>query len=329
MTSNVIGILNAAAWLPTATRDIANIFASEGITLTAEIREQLGVEQVHCFEGDSPTEMAVAAAREVLEEARLKPTELQAIIDFSTMPQRYVEPAWSMSNELQAELGAKSAFTLGYSGGGMSNLHVALKFAIGLIKGNEDVDTILLVGADRAIPGNRVISAPDPVSVIGDGASALIVTCRGPEDAIIGTHAQTNGANHDILNIPGGGIKHPTALDRYRLTIDTEKFAAVNAPALARQAGENLMRELNGSGGEIDHHIGANFSRSDVMAFQPDGGNASGIALDTLSRCGHMHANDLVFNYLALKQAGVEAGARVLLASHGLGFTAGATLLET
>lgn len=329
MSKDVIGILNAVAWLPPATRDITDIFASENIVLTADLRDRLGVDQVHCFEGESPTEMAVAASREVLTEARLKPTDLHAIIDFSTMPQRYVEPAWSMSNELQAELGAKSAFTLGYSGGGMSNLHVALKFAIGLIKGNEDTDTILLVAADRAIPGNRVISAPDPVSVIGDGASALIVTSRGPEDAIIGTYAQTNGINHDILTIPGGGIKHPTALDRYKLTIDTEKFAAIDAPLLARQAGRNLMRNLNGSGGSIDHHISANFSRADLRSFQPDGTNASGIALDILSRCGHMHANDLVFNYLALKQAGIEAGARVLLASHGLGFTAGATLLET
>ena len=271
MTKDVIGILNAAAWLPPATREIADIFTSESIELTADLRDTLGVEQVHVFEGESPTEMAVAASREVLDEARLQPTDLHA------MPQRYVEPAWSMSNELQAELGAKAAFTLGYSGGGMSNLHVALKFAIGLIKGNEDVDTILLVAADKAIPGNRVLCAPDPVSVIGDGASALIVTSRGPEDAII-----------DIL-----------------------------------------IAKLNGSGGEVDHHIGANFSRSDVLASQPDGANASGIALDTLSRCGHMHANDLVFNYLALKAAGVEAGARVLLASHGLGFTAGATLLET
>lgn len=329
MTKDVIGILNAAAWLPPATRGIDDIFAEEGIMLTADVREALGVEQVHCFEGESPTEMAIAASHEVLEEARLKPTDLHAIIDFSTMPQRYVEPAWSMSNELQAELGAKAAFTLGYSGGGMSNLHVALKFAIGLIKGNDDVDTILLVAADRAIPGNRVISAPEPVSVIGDGASALIVTSRGPEDAIIATHAQTNGANHDILNIPGGGIKHPTALDRYKLTIDAKKFAAVDAPQLARQASEKLMAKLNGSGGEIDYHIGTNFSRRDVLAFQPDGDNASGIALDTLIRCGHMHSNDLVFNYLALKEAGIEAGARVLLASHGLGFTAGATLLET
>lgn len=328
MTNIGIGIRATASWLPSQTLAVGDIFAAEGHRLEAATRDRLGVEQVHHFTGESPTEMAVAVSRQVLEDARLGPFDLHAIIDFSSLPQRYVEPAWSMSNELQAELGAKAAFTLGYSGGGASNLHVALKFAVALIADNAEISNVLLVAAERAIPGNRVILAPDPVSVIGDGAAALIVSREAPKDRILGTHVTSDGANHDVFFIPGGGITHPTRLDLYRLTLDTEKFARIDRPAIHRRASDGLMRRLNGTGGPVDHQIGANFCREDVVTTSPEGANSTAIALDTLARHGHVPACDLVFNYLALKAAGLPAGSRVLLATHGLGFTAGATLLS-
>jgi 3-oxoacyl-[acyl-carrier-protein] synthase-3 len=272
--------------------------------------------------------MAVAVSRDALDQAGLAPLDLDAIIDFSVMPQRYVEPAWSMSNELQAELGAKHAFTLGFSGGGSANIHAALKFARALIRANDDVDTILLTAADRAIPGNRVLSAGEPVTVIGDAATALVVSRNAPSAVIVDTISASNGALHDVLNIPGGGMAHPTRLDLYRLTLDETKYRSRDRMGELRALADRMLAR-NGLAREgVDHFLTANISNDDTEAFSRAMETNGRLHRDNLGPCGHVHSCDLVLNYMSLRQNGAAPGHHVLMASHGMGFFLGATLLK-
>ena len=328
MTMSSVGIVSAARYLPDQTATIAQVLADDSSATPDNTGDMLGISQVHVFTGESPTEMAVAVSRLALENAGLAPTDLDAIIDFSVMPQRYVEPAWSMSNELQAELGAKGAFTLGFSGGGSANLHAALKFARALIRANDDIDTILLAAADQAIPGNRVLSAGDPVTVIGDAASALIVRRDAPSATVIDVAATSKGALHDVFNIPGGGIAHPTRLDLYKLVLDADKYASVDPMAELRDVVDTLLTRNSLTLDDIAHFVTANISRADAQAFQNTMKTNGRLVSGDLDRCGHVHSCDLVFNYLDLQETGAKPGDLVLLASHGMGFFRGATLLK-
>ncbi|WP_349360339.1 3-oxoacyl-[acyl-carrier-protein] synthase III C-terminal domain-containing protein [Stappia sp.] len=328
MTMSSVGILSAARYLPDRTAPIADVLASDGLAVPPDTGDRLGIAQVHVFEGESPTEMAVAVSRQALDAAGLAPTDLDAIIDFSVMPQRYVEPAWSMSNELQAELGAKGAFTLGFSGGGSANLHAALKFARALIRANDDVDTILLAAADQAIPGNRVLAAGAPVTVIGDAASAVIVRRDAPSATLVDVAARSTGARHDVLNIPGGGMAHPTRLDLYRLMLDEAHYTAADRMTELRQVVDALLARNGLTRDDIAHFITANISRDDSEAFASAMATNGRLVPGDLAACGHVHSCDLVFTYLDLARAGGKPGDLVLIASHGMGFFRGATLVK-
>ncbi|WP_067222492.1 3-oxoacyl-ACP synthase III family protein [Stappia indica] len=324
-----VGLLAAAHYLPERTSTLDEIIARETGPVDVTAAARLGVDSVHVFEGESPTDMAVAVSRKVLDTAGLAPLDLDAIIDFSMMPQRYVEPAWSMSNELQAELGAKRAFTLGYSGGHSSNLHAAIKFARALILANDDVHRVLLVASDQAISGNRVIAGKDaPLTVLGDGASAVIVARGAGRARILGTAMRSTGALHDVLNIPGGGMKHPTRLDLYRLTLDAAKHARADRTNELKGLVDKLLARHGLSGSDIGRTITANISASDAQAVGDSLGAGERLVPSGFASRGHLHASDLVLNMLELEEEAPPAGTNVLLATHGHGFLYGATLLQ-
>ncbi|MCG6122720.1 MAG: hypothetical protein MEP57_08435 [Microvirga sp.] len=328
MTAARAGVLSIASSLPPRVANLGAIFADEGVALDQRVAARLGVREVRVFEGESPTELALDASRAALAKAGIEAGELDAIIDFSTMPQRYVEPAWSMSNELQHLIGARNAFTLGYSGGGCANLLVAMKFASAMLRADADTRTILLVASDVALPGNRVIDREDPFMVLGDGATAMIMRRDEGRATLIDVALASEGRLHDARFIPGGGIRHPTRLDLHRLVLDRETIASVDRHARARDLAAGLLEARGVPLGDVAHVVTPNLSAEDVVSFAAAlyGNAAPGLA--TLANLGHANANDFILNLARLEEAGVVEGAYVLLASHGLGFLAGAALLR-
>jgi len=328
MNGQHAGILAASVLLPDKEVSVEEVFASEGLAYDAGLAFKLGVRSVRVFEVESPTGPAVDVSRLALEKAGLAPTDLDAIIDFSVMPQRYVEPAWSMSNELQAELGAKRAFTLGFSGGAAANLLVALRFAAAMIETDPAVRTILLAASDCAIPGNRLINRDDPDMLIGDAASAIILSRDAPRATILGTEIVTDPALEDVLMIPGGGMAHPTRVDLYRLRLDREKYMSRDRFGVLADVTDDVLSRNGLSRTGVRHFIGPNISRADMELFAHEIGGEERAGLDSLARLGHLHSNDLVLNFIDLESRGIEAGDHVLLAAHGMGFTQAATLIR-
>ncbi|TVR10850.1 MAG: hypothetical protein EA385_02590 [Salinarimonadaceae bacterium] len=328
MTEPRAGVLSIASSLPPRVAKIEQIFSDEGALLDARRAARLGVRETRVFEGESPTELALDAALAALAKAEIGAMELDAIIDFSTMPQRYVEPAWSMSNELQHLLGARNAFTLGYSGGGCANLLVAMKFARALLRADEDARTILLVASDVALTGNRVIDRDDPLTILGDGATAMIMRRDAGRATLVDVALSSEGRLHDARLIPGGGIRHPTRLDLHRLVVDRKKIASVDRHARARDLAAGLLEARGVPLADVAHVVTPNLSAEDVVDFAAAlcGDAAPGLA--TLAAHGHANANDLILNLARVEQAGIAEDAYVLLASHGLGFLAGAALLR-
>src|SRR5262245_26958036 len=166
------GILAVAGALPDETRAAGDLLREEGAPSSPDVLERLGVESVHLARGQTASALALEAARRALTAAEVDAASLDLIVDYSTLPQEYLAPAWNMSNRIQAELGAKNAWTVGFSGAGASGLPLALDCARAVLSGDEGSGTALLVGADVTIPGNRVLNPENPVAVMGDGASA-------------------------------------------------------------------------------------------------------------------------------------------------------------
>lgn len=331
-----VGVVATACAFPAATRTIDEVFDDEHVELSDRVRERLGIDAVHVGGDESGADLALAAATSALAAAGVAAKALDVIIDYTFLPQEFLVPVWNLGNKLQHELGATNAFTLGFSGGGASNFHVALRVGTDLIRANADVRTVLLFGADMAIPANRVINRDDPVTLLGDGASAAVLAAGAEANVILGTEIVSDGANHDVCYIPGGALAQldddgqRDQSDRYRLQIDVAKLGV--AP-MAETLGALAGRVLDAVGAELDdvgRFVVPNVSAADNGLYrslwdlpEPWVGDAN--------RAGHGHvqATDLVLNLEAtLRDGDRDGGELVLVGSHGMGFTAGVALLR-
>jgi 3-oxoacyl-[acyl-carrier-protein] synthase-3 len=324
-----VGIVGAAVHLPDGRSDWEQLCREEGIPPAPENAARVGVREVPCCRGEKGSEMALSASRTALERAGLAPDDLDVIVDYSILPQEYLVPAWNMSNRIQHELGAKKAFTIGFSGGGASNFLVALNFAVALLAQNENLKSALLVAADIALPRNRVLNPARPVTVLGDSAGAMVLQ-RDAGHPVLGTELHSHGAHHDICFIPGGALAHPGRPDLYRLQLDENRYdAAAKFADLARVA-RALLQRLGISAGQITFYITPNLSAADQAGCAAALEIEPGMSCTTcLSSHGHLQGTDFVLNWLCAVGGGRRReGDLILLGSHGMGFMTSASVVR-
>lgn len=328
--STPVGIASVASVFPPGKILVEDVVQREKIANASKISAAIGIEQVHVFEGEWRSDLAFSAAEECMSRSGLKPEDIDMIIDFSVLPQDYVVPSWCMSNKIQHQLGARNAFNLGFGGGGPTNLLVAMRFASSLIKAEKNLTTALLIAADVAIPGNRIINADDPLTVLGDGASALIVTEGTGICEIIGTDLLSEGRRHDVLNVPGGGMAYPDRLDLYRLEVSPEKYQPEEALLKLKRSSERVRQLFGADLDEIAHFISPNISQKDQFRFADSFGLTTRDPYqENRKRYGHVQATDLVINLAQiLENRGTRERELGLMCSHGWGFLTGTTLIK-
>jgi 3-oxoacyl-[acyl-carrier-protein] synthase-3 len=325
-----IGIAAAAFTLPSNKRAVRSLVEEESPTLDPVVIERLGIEEVPICDGETASGMAATACREALRRADLDVALVDLIVDYSILPQEFLVPAWNMSNKLQHELGAKKAFTVGFSGGGATNFLVALSSAVAILQANEKLTSALLVGADVTIPGNRILNPQDPVTVLGDSASAVVLKKGTATSIVIDNELHSDGSYHDVCYIPGGALANPDDPALYRLQLDKQRYdKAPKARWLIALIETLLLRnEINPE--DVVFGLYPNLSAEDQTRFADAAGFGPG-QLDTgnLKSHGHLQGTDLVLNYLSMIDSGaVETGQYVVAASHGMGFLGGASLLR-
>jgi len=330
---SAVGILSASCQLPKAKHSVENLFQEEGVSYSPDIAARLGIEQVHLQNGassETASNMAVAAGREALQRARVDPQTVNIVVEYSIMPQEYLVPVWNMSNKVQAEVGAAKSFVVGFSGGGSSNFMVALSSAAAMLSENEALKTALLVTGDTTIPGNRVLNPSDPVTVMGDGASAVVLQRGAPGAVVIDTELWSDGANHDVCYIPGGSLVHPEDIDLYRMQLDKARYDAFPRAETLRQMSDRLLERAGLAFSDVGFVLCSNISAEDEAAIQSAFENKiSPLCAANRERHGHLQGTDFALNYLSLVEAGkVKQGDYILAVSHGMGATAAVTLLR-
>jgi 3-oxoacyl-[acyl-carrier-protein] synthase-3 len=305
----------------------ADVFEEEGLKFDLPIASQLGIDHVHVFEARWRSQLALDAARECLSKAGLNPNQVDVVVDFSVLPQDYVVPSWCMSNKIQFELGARKAFNLGFGGGGTTNLLTALKFVVSLIT-KEEVHTALLISADVALPCNRVVNHDAPLTVLGDGGSALIVSENAAICEILSIELWSDGAHANVLRILGGGLAHPDRLDLYRLRVDLDGYSE----ELSQRNLKNLTERAATAAGihlsDLTTFITPNISARDRNKFS----EVFGLPEDALfaqnrRQYGHIQGTDLVINLSQmLRNKTADHQQLAAVCSHGWGFSYGAMI---
>jgi 3-oxoacyl-[acyl-carrier-protein] synthase-3 len=328
-----VGILAASCRLPSCKREVEDLFREEGASFDANVAARLGIKEVPLRNGDpseTASNMAVAAGRDALQQAGVDPMEVSVVVEYSILPQEYLVPVWNMSNKVQAEVGALRSFVVGFSGGGSSNFLVALSAAAAMLSENEAMKTALLVTGDATIPGNRILHSADPVTVMGDGASAVVLQRDAPGSVVLDTELFSEGDNHDVCYIPGGSLVHPDDINLYRMQLDKRRYDSFAKVETLRRMTDDLLARAGLTLDDIACVLCANISAQDEAALQQGfAGKVSSVCAANRETHGHLQGTDFPLNYLSAIQSGtLEKGNHLLLVSHGMGATVAVSLLR-
>lgn len=327
--------LNIAAFgvsLPETSRSIAEIFEREAQRVNAQmnalsagfrdrvVREH-GIERVVCGDDVSSPERAMLAVADALPRAGVHPSQLGLIIDFSTYADD-VPALWSLGHHVQRQLRAERATIVGTRGSGCCGLHVALRTAQAYFSMDPDLHVALLLASDRAPDNGRVCL---PVSVMADGASALVITrpSQWPTSVgqVLAVAVHCNGRFVDVLR-SGSGSNH--------IEIDGRQFEREVVPLHFIELNRVMRRAIAESGlaPNITRLVYPNTTQLDRLSV------SRALQLDPTAllgpgprHLGHVFASDLIIN----AREGLDNGSSFTSAwlAAGSGFTWGAAIVST
>lgn len=285
------------------------------------IRKRTGIEQRHAAEkGVGASDLGAPAAQMALDDAGLNAEDLDAIICATVTPDQIIP---GTANLIQMKLGAKnaSAFDLNAACSGfVYGLSVADSFIrSGMYK------NILLVGAETAT-GFLTWKYRDTAVLFADGAGAVVLRGEEGDSGVLTTYLGSDGASHEILNIPTGGFKDPITHEN----IDNDPLRIhMDGPALFKMAVKTFPKAakvaLDAVGMTID----------DVSLFIPHQANARIIeaagqrmgldpskAYVNIDKVGNTVAASIPIALHEAKEAGrINEGDIILLAAFGAGIT--------
>jgi 3-oxoacyl-[acyl-carrier-protein] synthase-3 len=184
------------------------------------------------------SDLAVNAARQALEMAKVRPEELDLIIIGTVSPD---QPLPSCAAFVQAKLGAKRAFAFDVAAACAGSLY-AMSIADQFIK-TGTVKRALIVGVELL---TRIVDWQDRNTCVlfGDAAGAMVLgPSSDPERGILSTHLHTDGDAADILCIKGGGSRMPASEDVLRQKLNKVSMNGKEVYKFAVRALEEASRK--------------------------------------------------------------------------------------
>jgi len=302
----------------------------EGLVDTSDewIVQRTGIrERRFVGEGEATSDLCLVAAQKALDNAGLKPTDLDLIV-VGTLTPDYLLPACSCL--VQKRLGATNAgaFDVGAACTGfLTAMHTAEAFiASGRAR------RVLAIGAESL---SRFLDMSDRASCIlfGDAAGAAVLTpwedCRQGE--VLRTTLGADGTQYEMIHMAGGGSRVPPShesVDRGDHYIrlrgrEVYRFAVTKmADLIEEMASEHGADEI---GLLVPHQVNQRIIESAV--------DRVGWSMDkvfvNIDRYGNTSAATVPVALHEAWQAGrLETGKLVILVAFGAGMTWGASLLR-
>jgi len=290
------------------------------------IVERTGIRERHIAEPSIATsDMATAAAREVLNQRGIGAAELDAIIVCTVTPDMLFP---STACLVQDQLGAVSAW-------GFDLVAACSGFVYGLTVGAHLVGSgthrkVLVIGADTM---SRILDYTDRTTCVlfGDAGGAFLIEPSADESGFIGHLNEIDGSGGQFLCMPAGGSRMPAS----RETVDRRLHYVKQEGGQVFKFAVRKMFEICEA--LLEKH---SFKASDVKLLIPHQANKR-IITATANRLGLKEEN-VVLNIdkygnttaatipLATRDAVAEGrlnkGDLVLFAAVGAGYTAGANL---
>ena len=293
------------------------------------IMARVGIRERHIVDkGVATSDLAVEAARKVLAQRGIAPTDIDAIIVGTVTPDMLFP---STACIVQHKLGAKGAWGFDLSAACSAFIYSMQVGAQFIASGAHK--RVLVIGADVM---SSIIDYTDRATcvIFGDGAGAVLLEATEDDSVgLIDFIHEVDGSGGEFLYMPGGGSLHPTTKD----TVDKRmhyvhqdgqqvfKFAVRKQAELCQK-----LLERNGlKGSDIDAFIPHQANLRIINATGERIGLRPESVIINIDRYGNTTAGTipLAMN-TAVEDGKLKKGSLVMIASVGAGFTVGAALMR-
>jgi 3-oxoacyl-[acyl-carrier-protein] synthase-3 len=195
-----------------------------------------GIHERHIVEdGETTSSMSIAAAKEALKKAGIRPKDLDLIIVATSSPDYLTPP---VSSQIQHGLGVKNAgaFTLV---AGCTGFLYALSTAQQFIASGA-YDTILVIGAELL---SRFIDWNDRSTCVlfGDGAGAVVLRASDVPSGVLASVLGSDGSGGGHLILPAGGSAQPPSEETLKQGLHTVRM---NGPEVFKFATHIVGKSL-------------------------------------------------------------------------------------
>jgi 3-oxoacyl-[acyl-carrier-protein] synthase-3 len=321
-----VGIIGVGEYLPK--KILTNADLEKMVDTSNEwITTRTGIKERRIAASDEPTSvLAIKAAREALKDAKLEPKDLDLIIVATITPDM---PFPAVASIVQNELGASKAAAFDVSAacaGFVYGLSVAHQFiATGTYK------KALVVGAEKL---SSVTDWKDRNTCVlfGDGAGACVFG-EVASGGIISTYLGCDGSNLELLNLPGGGSRHPASQDtidkrmHYIRMEGNEVFKI--AVRTMTEAAETVLKQAGLKFSDIDLIIPHQANSRIILAVAKRLGLPEEKIYLNIEKYGNMSSASTVTALVeAVKEGKVKRGDTILLDCFGAGLVWGASVIK-
>ena len=292
------------------------------------IRSRTGVRERHFVsDGESTLTLALEAARNALEVARLSPAYLDLIIVATVTPE-YHFPATACL--VQDRLGANRAAAFDLSAG-CSGFIYGLSLASDAIRAGS-YQYALVIGAETL---SRIMDWQDRTTCVlfGDGAGAVVLAASQVPGGVMSYMLGADGSGGDYLIMPGGGSRHPTTRETVEQRMhyikmngrEVFKFATRTMDRATRLVCERANVPLQDVELVVPHQANDRI----IQAAAKSLGLSDDIFYVNLDRYGNTSAASIPIALCEVLEKGlVRRHDHVVLVGFGAGLTWGASLIQ-
>jgi 3-oxoacyl-[acyl-carrier-protein] synthase-3 len=292
------------------------------------IRTRTGIRERHIVEdGTASSDLATAAAKQLLAETNTDPADIDLIVLASVTPDMFF-PATACL--VQNRLGASKAWGFDLSAA-CSGFAYALTVGAQFV-GSGAHQKVLVIGSDAM---SKILDYKDRATCVlfGDGAGAVLLEPASDGEGILDFVHDIDGAGGNYLYMPGGGSLNPSTRETVEKNMHVvhQDGSQVFKYAVRRMAElATCLLERNGFTSDdlalvVPHQANLRI----IRAMQQRLGVDDSKVMVNIDRYGNTTAGTIPLGLRdAVAEGRLHRGDLVLLAAVGAGYTTGGVLLR-
>ncbi len=292
------------------------------------IRTRTGIRERHIAEdGISSSDLATAAAKELLAKTKTDASEIELIVLASVTPDMFF-PATACL--VQDRIGAKHAWGFDLSA-------ACSGFAYALTVGAQFVGSgahkkVMVIGSDAM---SKILDYKDRATCIlfGDGAGAVLLERAAENEGILDFEHDVDGSGGQFLYMPGGGSLHPASHETVdkNMHVVHQEGSQVFKYAARRMAeiGVKLLERNGYTKDDLALLVPHQANLRIIRAAQERLGLEDSKVMVNIDRYANTTAGTIPLGLCdAVGQGRLRKGDLVLIATVGAGYTTGGVLLR-